>query len=326
MDKIRDLANRIVRGGYVFAAGGKLYHKYDGRSESSSVVEKGGPEGGYTTSDEERELINRDYDPTFGFDILSWLANYASGGNRSYGEENEYWRAYLGLDNTVPPMQPAAKTSWDDKVEAQKVANGEPASDFYGTTPLMDQMIQVIADTTNTGNLLRNYEAYKKENANLAEKGVIEHLYETGKQVMNNPGKWTQVEECPQLYLYDSIDSSTNECRPLGMLANFGMMWSPEDGTLRIHDTYDFPAYVTKLSSIPVRPKEMKIRGVVQYDPERGSVLLRDGLDRSKQAAPIATRWTHEPEVGYYEEPYYDDYGYGYGYYDGEQQSGSRGR
>ncbi len=48
--------------------------------------------------------------------------------------------------------------------------------------------------------------------------------------------------------------------------------------------------------------------------------------DRYKRKALIATRWTHEPEVGYYEEPYYDDYGYGYDYCGGEQQSGSKGR
>ncbi len=59
-------------------------------------------------------FINRDYDPAFGFDPVSWLMNLASG-NNSHGEENEYWRAYLGLDNNVPKMLPAAKTSWDDK-------------------------------------------------------------------------------------------------------------------------------------------------------------------------------------------------------------------
>lgn len=70
-------------------------------------------------------------------------------------------------------------------------------------------------------------------------------------------------------------------------------MWSPDEGVLRVHDTYDFPSYVTKLSHIPIRPKEMKIRGVVKYDPQKGSILLRDGLDKSKIAEPVADEYSH---------------------------------
>ncbi len=314
-EKIRNLAARIRQGGYVFATGGKLCRRYDGRTEKTVYpgfdryagggllrkYELGGPEdknsqrspeGGYTTSTRKREIINRAYDPTFGFDLAGWLMSFASG-NNSHGEENEYWRAYLGLDNNVPKMQPAAKTSWDDKVEAQKAASGELPSDFYGTTPRMDQMIQVVADTLNTGNILRNYDDYNRQNKKLAPKGVIRHMYEEGKKVMENPGRWTQVTEGPQFYLYDGIDWLTNEMMPLGMLADFGMMWSPDEGALRVHDTYDFPAYVTTLSSIPVRPKEMKIRGLVKFDPRKGSVLLRDGLDQLKVAEPVANEYSH---------------------------------
>lgn len=71
------------------------------------------------------------------------------------------------------------------------------------------------------------------------------------------------------------------------------MMWSPDEGALRVHDTYDFPSYVTTLSSIQVRPKEMKIRGIVKFDPRKGSVLLRDGLDQSKVAEPVANEYSH---------------------------------
>ena len=266
-------------------------NKYDGDSKETGQMQRS-PEGGYTTSKEKREEINKSWDPTTGFGPLGWLYSTASG-NQSHGEENEYWRAYLGLDNNVPKMSPAAKTGWDDAIEAQKIADGELTSDFYGTTPRMDQMIQVVADTLNTGNILRNYDSYKAANPELAPKGVIKHLYEQGKRVMENPDAWTQVKEGPQLYLYDELDASTNEKMPLGMLANFGMMWSPSEGALRVHDTYDFPGYVTALSSIPKRPKEMKIRGLVKYDPKKGSVLLRDGLDKSKQAKPVATKGSH---------------------------------
>lgn len=273
-----------------YACGGLLRKYENGGPEGTN--RRRSQEGGYTTPELDREIVNQSYDPTLGFDPASWLLHLALR-NESHGEENEYWRAYLGLDNNVPKMQPAAKTSWDDKVESQKKASGELPSDFYGTTPRMDQMIQVVADTLNTGNILRNYDEYKKQNNKLAPKSVIKHMYEEGKKVMENPGKWTQVTEGPQFYLYKGIDKLTNEMMPLGMLADFGMMWSPDEGALRVHDTYDFPSYVTALSHIPVRPKEMKIRGIVKYDPRKGSVLLRDGLDRSKIAKPVADAYSH---------------------------------
>ena len=37
----------------------------------------------------------------------------------------------------------------------------------------------------------------------------------------------------------------------------------------------------------------MKIRGVVKYDPQKGSILLRDGLDKSKIAEPVADEYSH---------------------------------
>ena len=77
------------------------------------------------------------------------------------------------------------------------------------------------------------------------------------------------------------------------MLADFAMKWSPSEGVLRVHDTYDYPLYARLLGGIPKRPKEMKIRGLVKFDPEKGSVLLRDGLDKSKQANPIANIGSH---------------------------------
>jgi len=257
-------------------------------------------EGGYTTPVLRRERINMQYNPTLGFNWNSWKINREYG-NIAGGEENEYWRAYLGLENKVPRMNPVAKTAWDDKVEAEKVAEGKLSSDFYGTTPRMDQMIQAIADTLNTGKILRNYDEYKKYTPELADRATIEHMYNEGKKVMENPGKWTQVVEKDQqpFVLYDGIDADTGENSPLGMLADFGMMWSTDEGALRVHDTYDFPFYVRALSRIPQRPREMKIRGLVKFDPNRGSVLLRDGLDRSKYAAPIINRNAESDEIYY---------------------------
>lgn len=250
-------------------------------------------EGGYTSPEEEREKINAEWDPATGFNLFGYLYSRANG-NQSHGEENEYWRAYLGLDNNVPAMRPLSKTEWDDEVEKQKAVDGKPSSDFYGTTGRMDQMIQVIADTLNTGKMLRNYDEYKKAIPDLAPKNVIRHMYNQGKNVMDNPDEWVQVKEGPQMYLFDSVEEATNEKAPLGMLADFGMKWNPSEKKLKVHDTYDFPGYVMALSDIPERPKEMKIRGEISYDPDKGSVLLRDGnVSRDKMDEPVADKKSH---------------------------------
>ncbi len=288
-ENIAAMGGRLSYGtGRAYGNGSGFIRKYADGGYTGGPDKQRSTEGGYTSSTESREYVNASYDPALGFDPISWMFST----NRSKGEENEYWRAYLGLENEVPKMNPAAKTAWDDKVEAEKTAAGKLPSDFYGTTPRMDQMIQVVADTLNTGKLLRNYDEYKKEVPDLADRRTIEHMYNDGKRVMENPGKWTQVTEGPQFMLYDRIDPQTNEIAPLGMLADFGMMWSPDEGALRVHDTYDFPFYVRALSRIPQRPREMKIRGLVKFDPNRGSVLLRDGLDESKVEPSIATYYS----------------------------------
>lgn len=234
-------------------------------------------EGGYTEESlEKRKAIYRRYDPVGGTGLISQGLYMLSGGNQSRGEENEYWKAYQGLSNAVPKMNPKAKTSWDDKIEAEKRANGELPSEFYGTTPRMDLNIQAIADTLNTGNIYRNYDKYIEEYPELPSKKRIKEIYETGKRVLENPNTWQQVDG-DRTAIKKQYDSTTNESNPLGMLANFGMMWNPEEGVIYIHDTYDF----TDLGKLFVgdRPREMKIRSRVSFDPKKGSKLLRNNLE-----------------------------------------------
>lgn len=248
-----------------------MRHIYDGLQDT---------DGGYTEdSKEKRNRIHKKYDPAGGF-YSQWLYN----GNHSKGEEDQYWRAYLGIENAVPKMNENAKTSWDDKIEKEKVQNGELPSDFYGTTAKMDQTIQAIADTLNTGKIYRNYKEYKKKYPFLPSKGTIEHVYRTGKAVMENPGKWTQVKEGPQLMIQDRYEN--NERAPLGMLADFGMMWNPDENAIYVHDTYDFPGFLRNIGGIPKRPKEMKIRGRIEFDPEKGSYLLREDMKNYYNMAP----------------------------------------
>lgn len=245
----------------------EMRHIYDGTKDTET-------EGGYTKKSlNKRERIHSLYDPAGGFGLsqIFYLGN-----NRSRGEEDQYYRAYLGLENSIPRMQESSKTEWDDEIEEAKLNSGELPSDFYGTTDRMDQHIQVIADTLNTGNILRNYDEYKEKYPELPSEGTIRHFYETGKEVLNNPGKWTQVKEGPQFIIRDELEN--NELAPLGMLADFGMKWVPEENALYVHDTYDFPAFWRYMSGMPQRPKEMKIRGRIEFNPETGSYLLREDM------------------------------------------------
>jgi hypothetical protein len=54
-----------------------------------------------------------------------------------------------------------------------------------------------------------------------------------------------------------------------------------------MHDTYDFPNWVTWLSSIPDRPKEMKIRSKINFDPNKGSWLLRNATNYNTETPAI---------------------------------------
>lgn len=233
--------------------------------------------GGYTDDQLNKNYqIWKTYDPTGGLNFINYLMSQGFG-NLARGEENEYWKEYLGLDSAVPLMNSNAHTEWDKQIEAQKKQNGELASDFYGTTPRMDYNIQALADTLMLGNMVRNYEEYDKK-YNLPHIETVTEAYEQAKNILNNPNKWTLVDgEIPiGQYKYDPETSETN---PLGMLANFGMKWVPEENALYMHDTYDFPSRVHKKTEIPVRPREMKIRSKINFDPTKGSWLLRSPVN-----------------------------------------------
>ena len=185
-------------------------------------------------------------------------------GNRCESGLNEYWRAYLGLSNHAPRMESSAFTEWDEAEEQRKEREGLLPSEFFGITEQMYQVLELMADTLNTGRILRQYDAYKRLYPRLAPRRVVEELYRQGRWVMEHPDSWVQVQ----------IKSGMKK---LHMLSSFGMKWSPAKGLLRIHDTYDFPPYVRLLSDIPERPREMKIRGEVSFAPETAAC----GFDRT---------------------------------------------
>lgn len=233
--------------------------------------------GGYTDEQLNKNYqIWKTYDPTGGLNFINYLMSQGFG-NLARGEENEYWKEYLGLDSAVPLMNSNAHTEWDKQIEAQKKQNGKLASDFYGTTPRMDYNIQALADTLMLGNMVRNYEEYDKK-YNLPHIETVTEAYEQAKNILNNPNKWTQVDGEIEVNNWP-FNPNISESNPLGMLANFGMKWVPEENALYMHDTYDFPSRVHKKTEIPVRPREMKIRSKINFDPTKGSWLLRSPVN-----------------------------------------------
>lgn len=229
-------------------------------------------EGGYTESywsRKNREAAHKALDPTMRFSPETLLFD-----NGATGEEDQYWRAYLGLENTVPSMNKNAYTEWDKQIEAEKNKNGEPLSDFYGTTPNMDLSLQAVADTLTLGKMSREYNKYSKTYKNLPSKKTINALYDQAKVVMNNPGQWQQMYSDKHVIKSTSPEDD-GETNPLGMLAHYGMKWVPEESALYIHDTYNFPWYARWAGKIKERPKEMKIRSKIKFDPKKGSKLLR---------------------------------------------------
>ena len=244
--------------------------------------------GGYTDEQlNQNYQIWKMYDPTGGFNFFNYVASQ-NRGNLARGEENEYWKEYLGFDSAVPLMNSNAYTEWDKQIEAQKTQNGELTSDFYGTTPRMDYNIQALADTLMLGNMVRNYAEYDKT-YDLPHIETITQAYEQAKNILNNPNQWILVDgEIPiGGYRYDSKTSETN---PLGMLSHFGMKWVPEENALYMHDTYDFPNKVHKFTDIPIRPREMKIRSKINFDPTMGSWLLRSPVNYNTQIPVTVTK------------------------------------
>ena len=286
------------KGGKLHSTGGPLYPfsfeknpllktpvvRYD---EGGHKQDASNP-GGYTDEQLNKNYqIWKTYDPTGGLNFFNYIASQNSG-NLARGEENEYWKEYLGLNSAVPLMNSNAYTEWDKQIEAQKTQNGELTSDFYGTTPRMDYNIQALADTLMLGNMVRNYEKYDKM-YDLPHIETITQAYEQAKNILNNPNQWTFVDgEIPiGGYRYDSKTSETN---PLGMLSHFGMKWVPEENALYMHDTYDFPNKVYTFTDIPVRPREMKIRSRINFDPIRGSWLLRSPVNYNTQIPVTVTK------------------------------------
>lgn len=253
---------------------GKNYWDWKASLEVPAMQDGGETQpGGYTEdywSLAARKAKHKDLDPTSRFAPEALLID-----NDATGEEDQYWRAYLGLDNWVPAMNENAKTEWDDEKEAERIAEGKLPSEFFGTTQKMDLNLQAVADTLHLGEIYRNYDEYAKNNPDAPTKRSIKKAYDYAKKVMDHPGEWQQM-DANQYTLFPNKSMEDNEYDPLGMLGEYGMKWVPEDKALYVHDTYDFPWYAKLAGNIKDRPREMKIRGKIKFNPEKGAKLFRN--------------------------------------------------
>lgn len=251
-----------------------------------------------------RERLHQNFDPTMRLEDGSWI--WAFGGNKARGEEDQYWRAYLGLKNDLPTMPIDAQTEWDYTVEKQKENTNILPSDFYGITPRMSANIEAMLDTLNLGKIVRNYDVYKQKEPSIPSKESLNFLYNQAVKILNNPEKWHKVnfDTAPIIKEDRNYVNEYGEENPLGMFRNAGVKYSNKDSAIYIHDTYDFPKKYHAF--IPKRPREMKIRGKIDYNPLDGSFLLKninDSLYNYKNNRP-----THLDTKKYYKRYDEEDY------------------
>ena len=232
-------------------------------------------DGGWAKDEmKNNKYVHKTYDPTSSIDPISWILNHILGGNLARGEENEYWKAYLGLPNVLPKASNSDLTK-QDFLEYKKYAK-DNKPDYYGITNRMRGYIQAMGDTLNLSKLSKKY-----------PDSMYPQMYKFSKRLLDNPFKWQQADDANTNFENAYPESNQiNEWNPLGMLAKFGAMWDPNRRRIQIHDEYDFPGY-TKIS-IPERRNKMFIRGSAYLNPLIGSDYFNTGL--------IQDRINHEKE------------------------------
>ena len=178
--------------------------------------------------------------------------------NQATPEEEAYWKKYLHLPTSIP------KSSYRLPEDEAK------GNEYVGMFSSMEKRIQAIADTLNTGKIYRNYDKYKAEHPNLISKSNIEDAYKFGKELLNNPNQWQQADEDL------TVKGTSRKTTGLGALQDFGMMWDKPHNKINVHDTYDFPIATRPL--IPERTNDLQIRDAIDFDPTKGSWMLRNNL------------------------------------------------
>ena len=178
--------------------------------------------------------------------------------NQATPEEEAYWKKYLHLPTSIP------NSSYRLPEDEAK------GNEYVGMFPSMEKRIQAIADTLNTGKIYRNYDKYKAQHPNLISKSNIEDAYKFGKELLNNPNQWQQADEDL------TVKGTSRKTTGLGALQDFGMMWDKPHNKINVHDTYDFPIATRPL--IPGRTNDLQIRDAIDFDPTKGSWMLRNNL------------------------------------------------
>lgn len=250
-------------------------------------------QGGYSQDQLKKNTsVHKEFNPAGGFTFLDYILGQVLSQldgqppNNAKGEENEYWKAYLGLDNNVPRYSDQQNKTWEKETNTKEHID----RDYYTTTPRMDQDIQALADTMNLNRIVNNYDELNKTYNFDKSRKYYEKLLKQARDVMEHPNDWRQIKG-DLTGVRDNDDSNkVNEYNPLGMLNNFALMWNPKTSKLYMHDDYDFPQKITSFSSIPKRPIPMKIRSAINYDPNKGSIALRSPNNYNKQPISIVNK------------------------------------
>ena len=250
-------------------------------------------QGGYSQDQlEKNKSVHKEFNPAGGFTFLDYILGQVLSQldgqppNNAKGEENEYWKAYLGLDNNVPRYSNQQNKTWEKETNT----NEHIDRDYYTTTPRMDQDIQALADTMNLNRIVNNYDELNKTYNFDKSREYYEKLLKQARDVMEHPNDWRQIKG-DLTGIRDNNDRDVvKEYNPLGMLNNFALMWNPKTSKLYMHDNYDFPQRITTLTTIPKRPIPMKIRSAINYDPNKGSIVFRSSTNYNKQPTSIVNK------------------------------------
>ena len=248
------------------------YKKQYGRNiEAHELKIPSGLDNVEELSEDQRYYVYNTYDPSLRF-LDFWVKNRNPKKVRRVEnyevadkEQEAMWAAYLNL-----PQDIYEETSNRRPNNLDNDLKGT----FIGTTPVMDRAIQTIADTLNLGKLARlseeEYAKLQQQDSNLYSQNIVKKNYKKSKEILDNPYNWIQVKDSNVSY------SSPYNNPGLLQLQNFGIMWDPKNQKLHVHDTYDFPGYVRILGGIPDRENPLYIRGSINFDPNKGSKLLRN--------------------------------------------------
>ena len=270
-------------------------------------------------NDDEKEKYYKEYNPSGYAGFRGYLEKHINPNytNISNGEQDEYYKAYLGLSNNVPK---SSANGFNDKDIESK--------EYYGLTPRMIESIKASFDIKNLKRIYDNYDEESKWYHNLpSKKDLLKIINQAGNILSGNSHQFYGDKN---IIKSNDDGNITNEIagngisNPLGMLADFGVVYDKDNKQLKVYDTYDFGAdWKHAFSRFPKRKKSMEIRQIIPFDIDNPDSILKDynsynahipninndAEDKYQRQHPIYRNNKYIQELGYSPEDY-DNYDY----------------